>query len=278
MTGIFDVSGGSVTGRDHKERGQNNQDSFYWVSFGKSLVAVVSDGCGSGGHSEIGAKIGARIISRILAGDVCFLNEPASEEQFIKLLERVFDQTTAILRHAAIWMSGGAFDVSQTILDYFLFTVVGVLITPRNTVVFSLGDGLFAINGLVEKIGPFPENSPPYLGYSALGGRKLNFEIQRILPTMELDSALIATDGLGEFEALKDKKIPGKDEKVGELSQFWENDLFFRNLDAIRRKLFLMNREVCAVDKENASLIKENGLLIDDSTLVAVRRKKRKED
>ena len=29
----------------------------------------------------------------------------------------------------------------------------------------GLGDGVFAVDGVVQVIGPFPENAPPYLGY-----------------------------------------------------------------------------------------------------------------
>jgi hypothetical protein len=57
------------------------------------------------------------------------------------------------------------------------------------------------------------------------------------------------------------------------LSQFWEEDRYFRNPDALRRRLALINSEYTHLDREAGVLIREPGLLPDDTTLVAIRRR-----
>jgi len=96
----FQIAGGSVPGRRHRMAGRNNQDAFAWAARDGALVAVVSDGCGSGTHSEVGAQIGARLVVRaalrltragLTGGD---------------LLKRLRGQVLAGLRRLAMAMSG----------------------------------------------------------------------------------------------------------------------------------------------------------------------------
>ena len=59
----FEIAVGTVIGRDHRVSGKNNQDAFCCLMADHLIVAVVCDGCGSSPHSEVGAKIGAKIIA-----------------------------------------------------------------------------------------------------------------------------------------------------------------------------------------------------------------------
>jgi len=54
MKGIFEIAGGSVLGRVHRISGKNNHDEYTWVQNDEISLAVVSDGCGGGKHSEVG--------------------------------------------------------------------------------------------------------------------------------------------------------------------------------------------------------------------------------
>jgi hypothetical protein len=50
-------------------------------------------------------------------------------------------------------VSGGEFrGHEQVLLDYFLFTIIGVIVTPEETTVFSFGDGVYAMNEDVQVI------------------------------------------------------------------------------------------------------------------------------
>jgi hypothetical protein len=60
---------------------------------------------------------------------------------------------------------------------------------------------------------------------------------------------------------------------VGPLSQFWTDDRYFANPDALRRRLTLINRESVRADFESRRLVRTPGLLPDDTTVVVLRRR-----
>jgi hypothetical protein len=134
----FEIAGGTVTGQAHVAAGRNNQDAFSWEMTGEGLVAVVCDGCGSAPHSEVGAKLGAQLITRAAARRLALESDPA------KLLEQVRREVLGRLRLLAIGGSGdrpsssGGEPFARAVLDYLLFTVVGALVTPRWATGFSL--------------------------------------------------------------------------------------------------------------------------------------------
>ncbi len=258
----FEIAGGSVTGQAHVAAGRNNQDAFSWEVSEDGLVAVVCDGCGSGPHSEVGAKIGARLVTRagarLLASDL----EPAD------LLEEVRREVVEKLRLVAtsIGADTSPGDVSafgRAVLDYLLFTIVGALVTRRWTTTFSLGDGLVVLNGDRRQLGPFPDNEPPYLSYALLtrSGSDRSFDVHRPVPVDEARSLLLATDGAVDLETSADRAVHGREEAVGPLSQFWTDDRYFTNRDMVRRRLAIVSRGP------------RGGLLPDDTTLVVVRQK-----
>jgi Protein phosphatase 2C len=267
----FEIAGGSVTGHAHVRSGRNNQDALCWASDADGLVAAVCDGCGNGPHSEVGARLGARLVvqaaSRLLRTGL----------DVSELLEQVRQDVLANLRLLARAMSVDAApspgptsvaSFSRTVADHFLFTVVGVLMTPRGATTFSLGDGLVVINGDPTQLGPFPNNEPPYLGYALLPGARergasedLSFQIHRSMAASEVQSLMLGTDGAVELDAMAERSIQGRAEAVGPLSQFWSDDRVFKNADMVRRRLAVLNRGP------------RGGLLSDDTTLVVVRRK-----
>ena len=117
---------------------------------------------------------------------------------------------------------------------------------------FSIGDGLVAVNGELEQLGPYAGNQPPYPAYELLcpGFVDAYLEVHTAAPTAEIRSLLVASDG-----AL-DLREP--------LDEFWCRDLFFRNSDAVRRRLTVVNRDTPA----------QRGQLLDDTTLIAIRRRR----
>lgn len=269
----FSVACGSVPGTDHTKPGQpgwrNNQDAAACIESDKFVVAVVCDGCGSGVNNEVGAKLGARLIANSIAKTVMRLL--VSEWELTEYFwNRISKQVVAQLSVIADAMGGS---LSKTVNDYFLFAFVGVLVMPERTYVFSLGDGVYAINGRVETLGPFPNNSPPYLMYNLTGssllredGKQLCIKVNEILPTSELESCLIGSDGVIELINQAESPMPLQGEPIGLLSQFWTNPQYMKNPDAIRRRLALINIEYASGNRIH------KGPLRDDTTIAVVNR------
>jgi hypothetical protein len=276
---IFELAQGSTCGRDHRVSGKNNHDAVSCLINDEAIIAIVCDGCSSGKHSEVGAKLGAQLIATTLCQYIYKIGESINlltPEQPFPYWERVRQDVLAQLRVLANAMGSS---LSQTVNEYFLFTVVGLLVLPNYTSVFSIGDGVFVINGEVNTIGPFPNNAPPYLAYGLTGSslaeeqaQLLDFQIHRAFPNQEIDSIMIGTDGVCDLANVTAKEMPGKPDLVGPLSQFWEKDLFFRNPDALRRRLSLINRDVTRLNPVGLALKKELGLLPDDTTMAVIRR------
>jgi len=242
----FEIAGGSVPGRTHVVAGRNNQDAFGWAADDDGLVAVVCDGCGSAPHSEVGARLGARLFVHAAAR---LLRSPLEARD---LLEQVSQDVLANLRVLARQM-GDAAGFVRTVRDHFLFTIVGLLVTARGATTFCLGDGLLVVNGRRTRLGPFPDNQPPYLGYRLLSDLpevperalvpSLSLEVHTTMPVDAVQSIVLATDGAADLDAT-----------------FWDDDRFFTNADMVRRRLAVLNRA-------------PGGGLDDDTTLVVVRRK-----
>ncbi|MDP3771242.1 MAG: protein phosphatase 2C domain-containing protein, partial [bacterium] len=169
MRNEFEIAGGSVAGRDHALVGRNNQDAFAWHQDDDVTIAVVCDGCSEGPHSEVGANLIARgmvhAIRDILAKPVIEADHRDVLEDILIDLPEELDMALSEARgevHSMLYalaMSGiaGSLDaVPRFVRDHLLATTVGCIIARWGTAVFSIGDGVHAVNGAVTPIGPFP--------------------------------------------------------------------------------------------------------------------------
>lgn len=234
----YEIAGGTVAGRSHALAGKPNQDAYAWVQRGDVLVAAVCDGCGSSAHSEVGARIGARICTAQLSARLAegaALDDPA-------LWDALRGDLLAALRDLAGAMGGV---LSETVADHFLFTVVGLALAGDRGCVFAAGDGIAAVDGDVTRLGPFPGNEPPYLAYGLCSRGAPGLSVVRAFEGAS--SVLVGTDGAADLADL------------GPLRPFWEEDRHFENRDAVRRRLTLAARGP--------------GRLDDDTTVVVVRRR-----
>lgn len=271
MRNIFEIAGGSIAGRDHRHSLMNAQDAFCFDSDGNTLVAVVCDGCGSEKHSEVGAQIGCRLVAKNL------LNACKTICETIEF-SNVFD---GVARNLATWvdrmadsMSGDKVMKTGIICEYFLFTVVAVVMTREYTCVAMAGDGVFIVNGEVSHV-KAKDNKPDYLSYGILNPSRMpSITPVKWKPTCEVNSLVIGSDGLADLIAAADRNIPGKDEKIGPISQFWMRDLFFRNPFGIQHRLNLINRSASHIDWAKQTTSQEHGPMTDDTTLISIRRKK----
>lgn len=267
----WQFAGGSIQGRHHRTTGRNNQDALCWMCAGSNVVAVVCDGCGSGEHSEIGAQIGARLVTQILMHEL----SENPEEDVEAILEKA---RTAVLHRVLDLAQAMGENLTQTLCEYFLFTTVGVIMTQSQAVFFSLGDGLMFTNGEKISLGPFPNDAPPYLAYGLMKTiltqdcpTTLQFQINRVSPVEELQSFLIGTDGVQDLMDVADKKLPGKEQTIGSIDALWKQDRFFANPDFVRRHLAGVNRDFIGRDSVHFTRRIEHGLLPDDTTLIVGR-------
>lgn len=261
----FEAAAGSVPGRAHALAGSPSQDAFVLSVRPEAVVAVVADGCGSAEHSEVGAWIGAHAVAsevgRALGPE---LADPA-------FWEGVQAAAIAALRGTAAAMGG---DLPEIVRRFFLFTVVGAVVAGDLAAVFSVGDGVVAVNGEVIRLGPFPDNAPPYLGHALCGEQRaadLRLVVHRTLPAAEVASLLVATDGAAEWDEVERRCLPGTSETVGPFAQLWEDDRHFRHPDALRRRLARMNRPHARPDWHARRIDREPGLLGDDTTVAVIR-------
>lgn len=253
----FELAGGSVVGRDHRTIPKNNQDAWHVLRGPDVTVAVVCDGCGSGAYSEVGARLGASLVTSAVARHA---------RRGTWSFDQIRDDVVAWLRVLANQMDG---NLGRVIDDHFLFTVVGVVFSGHSARFFSCGDGVMIINGEVLTLGPFPNNEPPYLAY-ALYGDDVTLDVRRTVPLDDLDHFLLGCDGAGRPGLLEvcesDRNLPGVNMPVGPISQFWTDDCNFSNPAAISRRLKLIGRDWPPRDPEH-------GLLADDTTIVVGRQR-----
>jgi hypothetical protein len=212
----------------------------------------------------VGAQLGARIVAHEIARqspDLFDLNWGRVTEDAAYALHEI------LRRIGAVAFFSQRIDVG-TVLDMFLFTAVAAVITKEKAVFAALGDGVVIVNGERQTLGPFPNNMPPYLAYrlvpSQMPSDLLQFKVLKEISTKELDNFLIGSDGVDDLIAAEEKHLPGITMGVvGDLDTLWSDDRYFKNSDALRRRLTLVNG---GIDR------KHQGYLKDDTTIVVGRR------
>jgi hypothetical protein len=271
---LFDVAGGTVVGRDHVRIGRNSHDAYCY--FNRDItVAVVCDGCGSSDHSEVGAKIGAKItvesVLRHYRADPAAFDHPNMQNPGLQYVKR---SILTKIQAVAEAMTGS---FSENVSEYFLFTIVGAILDPKNgkAYIFGCGDGLFYVNDVPTMI-QSPNNAPGYLSYNLVETNQPKTELGMFwMGSLDrVKSILLGTDGAMDLARAFDKPIPGKEELIGPISQFWEKDGFFKNPFQIGHRLALINRSINKIDWEKKAMLEAHGPLRDDTTLIAIRRKR----
>lgn len=277
------VALGFALGTDHARKSVNNQDGIGIARNEKCVVGIVCDGCGSGPDSEVGALIGAKLLSTCIAGHAerylkLGVGDAAELMRWTHILEKAREDVVAHLRVLGNAMGDSA---TEIVSRYFLFTALGFAITESVTVIFAIGDGVYILADTssdpmldydIVPLGPFPSNAPPYLGYNILG-TPIPFTIHSLTPTEGLTAVAVGTDGFEDYiAAARNRKThPGTTTLVGSIPDLWMTDAYFRNPDALRRKLYLMNTPKTRIDYDSRVVDRQNGLLRDDTSIVVAR-------
>lgn len=291
----FELSAGSIPGRHHLGhgnllKGSNNQDAYGYLRNDSCIVATVHDGCSAGRHSEVGAKLAAIILVKAVEDAVQSGSFACTDEDSMRSdLDHTLKQLLRRFRRLSATIFGVPLS-DTTVHDYLLCTTVALVVTKTASLIFSMGDGFYCLNGAINAIDPSGGNEPPYFGYhllkSAPPSPALNrFTIHALKETGSLENALIATDGFKDLLISTQKNMPGKDCHVGSVAQLWLSDRFFasRNgehatgqvAESITPWLRQLNSEVTRLHPDDeAKICRERGLLSDDTTIVVLRRRK----
>lgn len=181
--GWFEILSASVTGRGHMALRRNRQDAMASGAREGWVFGVVSDGCGSGRASELGALVTATVMGEELARSASSGRSP--EEALRASLEAAVGALGELADRAASRESRPGF-----VTDHLLATALAFVLTRDGGAILASGDGFAYIDGHVSSFDQ--ENAPRYAGY-ALGGAEV--EPPHIVSFGRARSIAIATDG-----------------------------------------------------------------------------------
>lgn len=258
MKDRFVTSGASVAGRDHLERGRNNQDAWAVAMQDDFIAVAVADGCSSGPASEVGAHLGARFVvaqaakawrkSGVAGHDIV---ADRLLMDLVKEIGKLADKTR---------LPGDS--LSLSIGDQFLFTLIFALIDPQQTSVFGVGDGVLVINGFPQILKGQGIRDPIYPAYSLLdpsdlGGEPLDFrpKLHFQCDTQEIVSIVVGTDGLSQLLA----EVSAETTQAGQLAALVADGRYLKAPEKLQSAL----EDVAKGEKS----------LRDDTTMVVVRAK-----
>lgn len=245
LSGRFGVTGGSVTGKEHRRLERDGQDGWALVAGDEVMAAIVTDGCGSGRSSEIGARVGAAWIAALVeqrfrgCGGEARARAAAAEvagelllrlEVLARSLDPAGDLTPARIEGA------------------LLFTFLAAVVTPSVAIVFGIGDGALVVDGAVSVLDPGPRNAPPYAAYGLLG-KRIDPAIHFVGDTRSVEVVAVATDGLANEPSLAD---------LTELTALTADLRYLQNPSLLRKRLVVLS---------------DHGRFSDDATLAVIRRR-----
>lgn len=269
----FEVAGGSVIGRDHILYNKPNQDAYYYEIRDNIIAGVVCDGCGSTPFSQVGASLASKMIIKTIL-DI-YKKNPKEKMILENCKNKLIDNLLTIAKEIS-------HNYLLAIRDYFLFTIVGFIVINNKYSIFTIGDGVFCINGN-STILTAEGNAPPYISYNFYDRKYFEeefiklfsgFTIQAESSIDEIESLLVGTDGVTDILQNKEYVIPIKQEKIGDLSQFWTNDYLFKKTNALNKRLQIINQSGELIDWENKKIEYLNGCLRDDTTMIVLRKKR----
>lgn len=273
---------GIAIGQDHVKSKKNCQDALLVVEQKDLVVAVVADGIGDpidSPYSEVGSRIGVNAIANQIASR---LNATSrwrwnSHLQGRDLWDGVQKHTLNLIEDTALGMGGSR---SRAIIKHFLFTIVGMVVTPDQTLFFGAGDGNYFLNGkMYEMFAKDIDNNPPCIVYNLVGttSKRITPEdmclrVRYTVSTKSVLSAMVATDGIEWL--LKDPKklVPGTKIPVGGPEDFWTNKEYYNNPDNLGRRLNLLATEKRRIDWKASELEVQPAILNDDLAMVVASR------
>lgn len=267
----FTVDFASVIGRLHVSKHVNNQDSYNIIYTDDIFIGVVSDGCSGSPHSEVGSYLTttylAKSIGDRLPSDSMEIFDP------VDLMEDVRIDTALFLRGVASQLGRPTEFYLQNAM---LATASGFVMTPTIAFVFSIGDGVFFVNGEEIELSNEQAQYPDMLVYGVMNPQHLKITPQekfnvKVYDPASIESILVGTDGFRYVIQSEGLPIPGTRDPVPPLTEIIDGV----DLKPLLRK---MGREVRKArydaELDIATQDVHRSLLLDDTTAILLRRNK----
>jgi hypothetical protein len=242
----FLLRAGSVIGREHLRLGRNNQDAAVVLERDGFAVGVVTDGCGSGPSSEVGARLGARFLARRI------LSEARKNGLTSELPTRVCESLVSFLFTVARGLDVEGEALGDDVAHQLLFTFQCAVMDGERALVFGVGDGVVSIDGATRVLEAGPGNAPAYLAYRLVPQARLPLDFRAHAATAPVlhhfgpaSLVALATDGLSRA--------------VPELLALCGDDSVWRNPFQLGRAL-------------NVLSARPGASLADDSTVALLKR------
>lgn len=233
----------AVTGARHLRAARNGQDAAaVWLG-GDAGAVVVCDGCGSGASSEVGARLGARLVIAALARRLEAGASPACRETWEDVRREVAGVLEDLVRAAV-----GEADRAAFVEEHLLFTIVAAAVSGGEAAVWALGDGGYAVAARTRELGPFEDNQPPYLAYDLVGMPQV--AVHEVIDAAGPGAIVVATDGAVEV---------GLDVFGVEAS--------LAHADALRRRLTVLARGGEQIDWSARRVVRTPAALQDDGAV-----------
>lgn len=187
----------SKMGSDHKFANINNQD----FAFNLLNMKVVTDGCGSGKHSEVGTQVFGQLFARKVL-EYYQKGESINESNFITVVDEIFQQMLKLCNE------------SKFIFQNYCFTILVCFEFENEFVVYGCGDG-YIIKESADDVITFEQlddgEYPRYYVYNFIEDKSclveykdgVTFSISRFSKE-EYKNIGVATDGLRFYENLLD--------------------------------------------------------------------------
>jgi hypothetical protein len=186
-TRTWEAAAAALMGRDHLLLQRNRQDHALAVVRSRVAVAVVSDGCGEGEGSEVGARISALVAERAAVGHL--LSGAPLRDAATVLAAAVLTALAAVAEAAA---GTDASARARFAAEHLAATLWVALLRGAEGTVFGWGDGRLRLG---DRIVAIDQDAPSYLVRSL--GRSIPAPTH--VETLDPDAAVaLATDGFDE--------------------------------------------------------------------------------
>ncbi len=224
----------TIQGYTHRKLEYNNQDSVGVFQYENCKIGIITDGCGSAPHSEVGAQLAipfiARFIKDNIEGDWKSRLKPALLDYASKLAELHSNHPEEFIR------------------NFLLYTIVGFVEVNHQITIFTAGDGVVIFDGKVNVIDQ--QNRPKYINNELLGKPSGDFSFQDF-PVRE-NRIILGSDGLEDLlEAIAENKI----EEYSDRLDFEKDDTLYDHPIALPKLLQKYAR---------------NGIIKDDCSIIMI--------
>ena len=264
----------AVAGARHQRAARNGQDAVAsWLGADAAAI-VVCDGCSAGAGSEMGARLGAQLVTGALARRLAGGAAAGDEAMWRGMRAETVASLALLLERLGPELESGngrtrlGAVLENALRDGFLFTIVAAAVTRDEVAVWALGDGAYALGTSSRVLGPFADNAPPYLAYDLLGEpHAAHLRVE----SASCGSVVIATDGVVDLiEAGTAREHESESDRTGQVLSALAAPALTRP-DALRRHLALLARSGERIDWDARRVVRTPAPLQDDCAVASLR-------